>query len=243
MALSDLLGRVTRETYDILGLFLGSGDARLRIGATIGGRTKLSLPVRASGDVTTGYFTPETLANCHCNRVGYSASPVQIVGDYYDDGPRLANEEFTADTDWTKGAGWAITGGAAVATAASASISQTAKLVIGQRYLVVFGLTNASGTVTPYCGTTAGTARGGTPGSNKVYAEILQCAGNTDFLLTGAALSGSIPFAMAIPVQPPQDVNQIDPTSYSRIVALCSAGALVDPSAAAQGIWALTYRA
>jgi hypothetical protein len=69
-------------------------------------------------------------------------------------GPELvANGSFATDTAWTKGAGWAISGGAANAsTAGSASLSQNIGIVSGRAYIATFDLTITSGNVSSFIG-------------------------------------------------------------------------------------------
>lgn len=68
----------------------------------------------------------------------------------------LTNGEFATDSDWTKGTGWTITGGAAVGAAGSASdLSQSVNTEAGAYYLLEVDVTVAAGTLTPKNGTTS----------------------------------------------------------------------------------------
>jgi len=68
----------------------------------------------------------------------------------------VTNGEFAADSDWTKGTGWTISGGAAVATSGTASLlSQQLELAPGAFFLLECDVTVAAGTVTPQIGSTA----------------------------------------------------------------------------------------
>lgn len=61
----------------------------------------------------------------------------------------VTNGRFTADSDWTKGTGWTISGGAAVKSAGSAAdLTQNITLTAGKVYLVFFNVTRSAGTLT-----------------------------------------------------------------------------------------------
>ncbi len=94
----------------------------------------------------------------------------------------ILTPDFAADTNWTKGTGWTITAGVGRAAAGSASdLSQTTPpLTSGRYYLVTFTISNYSaGTITPKCGTQAGTARS----ANGTYTEVI-VANGTGFLFS-----------------------------------------------------------
>jgi len=76
------------------------------------------------------------------NRGVYSGMPRQL-------GSELAvNGRFTADVSWTKGTGWAISGGVATKTAGTASVlSQSFAFEAGKHYMVTFDVTRTAGTV------------------------------------------------------------------------------------------------
>jgi hypothetical protein len=240
---SDLIGRVAQPTIDlaqaIVSAFTGgaSGGSRVRIDAVLDNEYRLAVPVLGIGDIT--YGTLETLdPPCSAVTVGYSSSPIQIAGDVVGRGPLLLNEDFATDTDWTKGSNWTITGGAAVAATATSDLSQASGAKLNGRVLIVFKMTNTSGTVTPYAGTTAGTARGSAGVTNKVYAEVLQVVGSSTIKLTGAAYLGSVDWLRAFPLCAPQETSQESPRSFSRIAAVCYAGVPVDVSiTSGHGVW------
>jgi hypothetical protein len=78
------------------------------------------------------------------------------------DGTELVtNGAFGTDSDWTKDANWAISGGTAThSTGAADGISQTLSLTGGNGYLVEFDITGrTAGSVTATLGGTSGTAR------------------------------------------------------------------------------------
>ena len=249
MALIDLLGKIHQTTYDALSLVLDAmgaaldGDSRQKVTACLGYGYRYSLPVQASGDVTATWATQGFFPYPDGVVVRYaSGTGLQLAGDL-SDRTVLDDEGFDDDSEWTAGTGWAVTGSAAVATSASDSISQASKLTIGERYVVVFKITNSAGTVTPYCGATAGTARGGTPVTDKVYAEIIACATAETFALTGSGFSGSIPWAIAVPIGPeiPNGVCQ-QPYSYRRLVAAVSGTSVLALSSAGEGVWPMWLR-
>lgn len=208
-----------------------------RIQSSVDSEQRVVLPVQASGDITLG--TIQTLSRAtDVVSVTYTTSPVQIAGDTRGRGPILANETFATDSGWTHDATWTLAAGAA-ASASSTSLVQPSVLTIEEYYLVVYGLTNTLGTVAAYLGTTALTARGGGGVTGKVYAEINKCVGNTNFSLTPAALTGSVPFVYCFPLGSPFDICQLQPRAYSRIAAVVVGGNTVAPLDAAlqNGIW------
>lgn len=84
------------------------------------------------------------------------------------------NGTFATDTLWTKGAGWTITGGVAVATAATGALSQsTAAAIIGRQYQITYtiaGLT--AGSITPSIGGVSGKTRT----ANGTYTDMIKAA-------------------------------------------------------------------
>lgn len=104
----------------------------------------------------------------------------------------VTNGTFDADTDWTKGGGWAITGGAAVATAGSASnLSQTLTPTVGEDYILTAAVTVAAGSVQfKLAGVNAGS-----PITASGTVEITYTAASASIALDiakGATFSGSI---------------------------------------------------
>lgn len=98
----------------------------------------------------------------------------------------VTNGAFAADTDWTKGTGWAIAAGKATKTAGTASdLSQTIAISpvgIYHAYKVVYTVTWTAGTVTAKVGGTSGTARG----SSDTFTEDIIC-GTDDLNITFSA--------------------------------------------------------
>jgi hypothetical protein len=92
----------------------------------------------------------------------------------------VTNPLLSADTDWTKGTDWTITGGAAVKTAGVASVlSQAISLTAGKSYFVTYEITRTAGTLTARF--TGGTNVTGTARSyNGSYVDLLTAVtGNT----------------------------------------------------------------
>ena len=102
------------------------------------------------------------------------------------------NGSFASDTAWTKGAGWTITGGVAVATGGiSTALTQNAAytLVSGRSYTVVYTVSSLSaGTVTVSVGGTAGTARS----ANGTYTETIKAGATQVIAFTGAGFTGDV---------------------------------------------------
>lgn len=69
-------------------------------------------------------------------------------------GEKITNGTFDTDTDWTKGAGWTISGGIASHTGADSFLYQDVSLVAGKRYKVLFDLNITSGLTKVYIGNT-----------------------------------------------------------------------------------------
>lgn len=101
----------------------------------------------------------------------------------------IVNGGFGADSDWTKGSGWAIAAGVAAATTASSDLSQTvAPLTNGTWYTVVYTLSAfAAGTVQAVVGGISYP----THAANATYTETGR-AGSTAFLMRGAGFTGSL---------------------------------------------------
>lgn len=63
----------------------------------------------------------------------------------------LTNTDFASDTIWTKGTGWSISGGVAVATSATGNLTQTLTADPFD-YVIGFALTRTAGTARPFTG-------------------------------------------------------------------------------------------
>lgn len=101
------------------------------------------------------------------------------------------NGTFASDTAWTKGAGWTISAGTAVATGAiSTTIFQTAPtaLIPGQTYTITYDATRSAGSVTVSLGGTAGTARS----SSATFSEAIVAGSDGTITFTGAGFTGTL---------------------------------------------------
>lgn len=102
----------------------------------------------------------------------------------------ITNGVFAADSDWTKGSGWAIGSGTANATASSADLTQTTPpLVVGTWYRVQYTISGyAAGSVRAVLGGVSLPAHA----ANGTFTEINR-AGTTAFLMRGVGgFTGSI---------------------------------------------------
>lgn len=107
-------------------------------------------------------------------------------------GDHVINGGFSADTDWTKGAGWNITASQAVTSGSlNTDLTQTvANLVAGGTYTVQFTLTRTTGSITVNLGGTPGTTR--SSGSLTVYTETIVCGPTAQLKFTTSNFAGSI---------------------------------------------------
>lgn len=99
------------------------------------------------------------------------------------------NGGFDSDTAWTKQAGWAISGGKAVATATTGNIYQDC-LEAGEDYEITFTVSDySSGSVRALI-----LGDGGTPRTaNGTYTETLSCAADTNLYIDGfSSFTGKI---------------------------------------------------
>jgi len=102
----------------------------------------------------------------------------------------ISNGDFASSSNWTTGSGWSISNTAS-ASSSSASLSQAASpsLIQNDFYLVSFSVTSyTSGSVTPYVGGTAGTARSATGR----YSEVIQAGSGADLAFTASSATLSI---------------------------------------------------
>lgn len=108
-------------------------------------------------------------------------------------GNLIANGTFATDTIWTKGTGWTIGSGVASCDGTqggTTDLSQASTIKIGQTIIVTFEITAfTAGTVTPFGGTAAGTARS----SVGTFTENIVVTGSETFILQGdASFIGSV---------------------------------------------------
>lgn len=101
----------------------------------------------------------------------------------------IINGGFDADTDWTKGTGWTITGGVANGAATTGALTSTAFTAVSNGvYAVTYTLTVTSGTVRSRFGTsTAATARS----TSGTYTEYWIGSGGFSFIGV-SAFTGTI---------------------------------------------------
>lgn len=101
----------------------------------------------------------------------------------------VVNGSFATDTDWTKGAGWAIAAGLATAAAASSNLTAiVAPLTLGVWYQTVYDLSGfVGGTVRIRVGGT----NMPTHAANATYTETNR-AGGTSLVFVGAGFTGSL---------------------------------------------------
>lgn len=102
----------------------------------------------------------------------------------------VTNGTFAADTDWTKGAGWAIAAGVASATLSSAALSQNspATLVAGKSYTLTYTITRSAGSIIPSIGGTAGTSRN----ASNTYTETIVAGATQVLAFTGTGFTGTV---------------------------------------------------
>jgi len=104
----------------------------------------------------------------------------------------VTNGNFATDSDWAKGTGWSISGGAAIATAGSSSLlsSQLAlELDLSAYNLLEFDVTRAAGAVTPEL---AGAAIGDAVNAAGRYRRMFRAAAGVLSFHKDAAFSGTI---------------------------------------------------
>jgi hypothetical protein len=110
----------------------------------------------------------------------------------------VTNGTFTGDTDWTKGANWAITTYAEKTAGGVETLSQTLDIHTSWYYVVKFTVSNrTAGTITVSVGATAGTARS----TNATFTEIIVCGATTLLAFTpDATFDGRIDDVVVNPI-------------------------------------------
>jgi hypothetical protein len=127
----------------------------------------------------------------------------------------ILNGGFVADTDWTKGVGWAIGSGVATASGAiSTDLSQTADiaLVQGQNYVVTYTITQTAGSIQASVGGNVGSGRD----ANGTYTETITAGATQIIAFIAAGFTGTID---NVSVKPVMSIgNQLlPPTAYTLI--------------------------
>jgi len=103
----------------------------------------------------------------------------------------VTNGTFDTDSDWTKGAGWSISGGTLNASAATATAYQSTILTEDKPYRIIYSITEyTSGTVRVKAGNSgSGTIRS----AAGTYEETLICLSGTNLVFDGiTAFTGKI---------------------------------------------------
>jgi len=104
----------------------------------------------------------------------------------------VTNGTFDEDSDWTKNSGWEINTASGIAvkkTASANSILHSGILTDAKSYKITFDIQVDVGTLTPYAGTTAGTA----VSTTGTYTQYIKCAGTTNLkFLADSTFLGSI---------------------------------------------------
>ena len=114
----------------------------------------------------------------------------------------IVNGAFAADTDWTKGTGWTISGGTGNCDGTQVSVSTLSQtvdpLTVGVRYGVSFTISDyEAGTIRPQAGATNGTS----VGANGLYYEEIVCTTSTGFAMEAdASFVGKIDDVVAEPI-------------------------------------------
>jgi hypothetical protein len=106
----------------------------------------------------------------------------------------ITNGDFATDSDWSKGAGWSISGGTANAInqASSSNFSQDNVVESGKIYVVTFTISNyIEGSAQPLVGGMTNTGDGTARSGNGTYTEYVESDG-TRFYIRGISFTGSI---------------------------------------------------
>lgn len=105
----------------------------------------------------------------------------------------VLNGGYATDTLWTKGTGWTITGGVAVATAAAlnANLSQAMLIALGRSYEVIYTIVGfTAGSIRVQVGSSG---NGTVQSADGTYTETIVCAGSTTLIFNPqTAFSGNI---------------------------------------------------
>lgn len=96
--------------------------------------------------------------------------------------------DFATNATWTNGAGWTFSGGAAVATASSATLTSTLAGVNTLKYRVVYTITRSAGSVTAKIGGVSGTARS----AAGTYVDFITATGAGVLTFTGSGFTGTL---------------------------------------------------
>ena len=101
----------------------------------------------------------------------------------------VANGNFDTDTIWSKGTGWTIGSGKATHAGGAGDLTQAGILVSSDIYEVIYTISGRSaGTLTPKCGTAAGTAQS----TNDTFTDRITSNGTDLLFSANAAFDGSV---------------------------------------------------
>ena len=164
-------------------------------------------------DITANAYIPtaastNTAADANLNDVNsiwdFDGTNFMVQADPSDEGfwarpagELVTNGGFDTDSNWTKGTGWTISGGKAVATSCTnQNLVGALSILIGNAYKVTFTVSDysGSGTVKPMLGT-VGAVSGTVVNANGTYTEILVADANQNaiaFRTGGTAFTGKI---------------------------------------------------
>lgn len=179
---------------------------------------------------------------------GLAVSADAIVYAHCRERPRLAvNGDFDGSTNWTVGTAWVPDGNGAIqlvngVTTALVQVTATANpndpILVGSTYAVVFTVSNHfGGTITPYLGTQAGTARS----ANGTYVELITAAttGNLSFVPSAPFSGGKVSNVWVIAALPTIAAKDRAPYSVVRVagVAAAALATTLVTTIAVQGLW------
>lgn len=178
--------------------YLNRLSQRLKAPPAGGKKSDYEIWVLAYPGVTRAWPYPEY--------AGYGTIGVGCVMDEKTTYPDLVRVgDFATDSIlWVKGDGWSIASGKADCDGSQTSTSdleQDLDMRLGRQYKVKFTVSDyTAGTITPYLGTAAGTARS----ANGTYEENITCAGDDILRMRASSdFDGKI-----------DDVSVVDETSY-----------------------------
>lgn len=129
----------------------------------------------------------------------------------------VTNGAFAADTDWTKGTGWTIAAGAATHAAGAESALEQAIAAVGagetwQLTFTVSGRT--AGSVTPYVGDEAGTARS----TDDTFEEDIEAGAGANVGFTATSdFDGSIDDVTLVPYEGGATYSPLDFLSSAQV--------------------------
>jgi len=111
-------------------------------------------------------------------------------GDFSQQGPELiTNGDFSTDSDWAKGTGWSISGGAASCDGTQTSgtqLTQNGTYTLDKTYKVTYTLSSVTaGNVDVRLQGSGATVTGNSRNTDGTYTEYITSTGNTSFRIRG----------------------------------------------------------